>query len=150
MEAVVSQGQGREKEQRQLEQRSEQRNKAKIQSLNSSGELGEILSGEVTALLDWGASFEGLLTFEGTVRIGGHFQGEIFTSDTLVIDPGAQVEAQIEANRVIISGSVQGNIFARSSVVMHPPAVFKGTVTSPSLRIDEGVVFEGASYMPKP
>lgn len=116
----------------------------------SSGQSVEsIHSGQVTALLDHGASFDGRLSFEGTVRIGGIFQGEIFTNDTLVVNPGAKVEAQIEADVVIISGAVKGNIFARSRVVMHPPAVFKGTVTTPSLRIDEGVVFEGASYMPK-
>ena len=105
--------------------------------------------GRVTALLDQGASFDGRLTFEGTVRIGGKFKGEIFTNDTLVINPGAQVEAQIEADTVIISGTVRGNIFARRKVIMHPPAIFRGTVTSPSLRIEEGVVFEGASYMPR-
>ena len=103
----------------------------------------------VTALLDHGASFDGRLTFEGTVRIGGHFKGEIFTNDTLVIDSGANIEAQIEADTVIISGAVRGNIFARRKVIMHPPATFRGTVTTPSLRIDEGVVFEGASYMPR-
>lgn len=108
-----------------------------------------VLPSQVTALLDQGASFDGRLTFEGTVRIGGHFRGEIFTNDTLVINPGAKVEAQIEAENVIISGFVKGNIFARRRVIMHPPAVFQGTVTTPSLRIDEGVVFEGASYMPK-
>jgi cytoskeletal protein CcmA (bactofilin family) len=32
---------------------------------------------------------------------------------------------------------------------MYPPAIFKGTVTSPSLKIEEGVIFEGASFMPK-
>jgi cytoskeletal protein CcmA (bactofilin family) len=85
----------------------------------------------------------------GTVRIGGQFQGEIFTNDTLIINPGAHVEAQIEADTVVISGNVKGNIFARRRVIMHPPASFQGTVTAPSLRIDEGVVFEGASYMPK-
>ena len=103
----------------------------------------------VTALLDRGASFDGNLTFEGTVRIGGKFRGEIFTKDTLVVDPGADIEAQIEANIVIISGTVKGNVFARQQVIMHPPAVLKGTVTTPSLQIEEGVVFEGASYMPK-
>lgn len=110
----------------------------------------DVAAGQLTGLLDHGASFEGKLTFEGTVRIGGHFKGEIFTQDTLVINPGARVEAQIEADVVIISGHVSGNVFARRRVIMHPPAVFKGSVTSPSLRIDEGVMFEGASYMPKP
>src|SRR5688572_1022662 len=79
-------------------------------------------SGHLTALLDHGASFEGRLTFEGTVRIGGVFKGEIFTHDTLVINPGARVEAQIEADIVIISGTVVGNIFARRRIIMHPPA----------------------------
>lgn len=105
--------------------------------------------GQVTAILDQGAAFEGKLTFEGTVQIGGEFRGEIFTKDTLVVNEGSQVNAQIEADTIIISGKVEGNLFARRRVIMHPPAIFKGTVTTPSLRIDEGVVFEGASYMPK-
>lgn len=103
----------------------------------------------VSAILDRGARFDGKLTFEGTVQIGGEFKGEIFTKDTIVINEGAEVKAEIEAETIIISGRVEGNLFARKKVIMHPPAIFKGTVTSPSLRIDEGVVFEGASYMPK-
>ena len=122
---------------------------AEISKLVPKPEIAAIPQGQLTALLDQGASFEGRLTFEGTVRIGGNFKGEIFTHDTLVINPEARVEAQIEADVVVISGHVTGNIFARRRIIMHPPAVFKGTVTSPSLRIDEGVVFEGASYMPK-
>lgn len=109
----------------------------------------DVLAGHVTAILDQGTYFEGKLSFEGTVQIGGDFKGEIFTKDTIVINEGASVAAQIEADTIIISGRVEGNLFARRRVIMHPPAVFKGTVTSPSLRIDEGVVFEGASYMPK-
>lgn len=103
----------------------------------------------VTAILDAGASFEGKLTFEGTVQIGGSFKGEIFTNDIIVINEGAFVDAQIEADTIIINGRVEGNLFARRKVIMHPPAIFKGTVTTPSLKIEEGVVFEGASYMPK-
>lgn len=105
--------------------------------------------GQVTALLDYGASFEGRLTFEGTAQIGGAFKGEIFTKDTLIINKGSHVIAEIDADTIIISGRVEGNLFARKRVIMHPPAVFKGTVTTPSLKIEEGVVFEGASYMPK-
>lgn len=119
-----------------------------MQDIDNQTEV-PVQSGQITALLDKGSSFEGKLSFEGTVRIGGNFKGEIFTSDTLVIDPGASIDAQVEADTIIISGFVKGNLFARRRVVMHPPAHFTGTVTTPSLRIDEGVVFEGASYMPK-
>lgn len=103
---------------------------------------------QVTAIIDKGASFEGKLAFEGTVQIGGIFKGEIFSQDTLVIVEGASVEAQVEAETIVVSGNVTGNLFARKKIIMLPPAIFKGTVTTPSLRIDEGVVFEGASYMP--
>jgi cytoskeletal protein CcmA (bactofilin family) len=127
-----------------MEIRAEKEKNFNLQKTNRN-----INEGQITALLDAGASFEGRLTFEGTVRIGGNFRGEIFTNDTLVINPGAKVEAQVEADTVIISGYVKGNIFARRKVIIHPPAIFVGTVTTPSLRIDEGVVFEGASYMPK-
>jgi cytoskeletal protein CcmA (bactofilin family) len=106
-------------------------------------------SNAVTIILDKGSSFEGKLTFEGTAQIGGEFRGEIFTKDTLVINRDSVVQAQIEADTIILSGNVEGNLFARSRVIMHPPAIFKGTVTTPSLKIEEGVVFEGASYMPK-
>lgn len=117
--------------------------------VNSNPNSTDLLAGHVTAILDSGTQFEGKLSFEGTVQIGGAFKGEIFTKDTLVINETATIVAQIEADTIIISGRVEGNLFARRRVIMHPPAVFKGTVTSPSLRIDEGVVFEGASYMPK-
>ena len=106
-------------------------------------------TGTINAVLDRGAQFEGKLTFEGTVRIAGKFKGEIFTNDVLVISEGAEVNAQIDAAVVIISGTVIGNIFAREKVVAHPPAIIKGTVTTPSLRIDEGVVFEGSTSMPR-
>ncbi|MBX3040321.1 MAG: polymer-forming cytoskeletal protein, partial [Bdellovibrionaceae bacterium] len=82
--------------------------------------------GQVTAILDRGASFEGTLTFEGTVQIGGQFKGEIFTKDTLVVNEGAHVQAQIEAETIVIAGKVEGNLFARRRVIMNPPAVFRG------------------------
>lgn len=117
--------------------------------MSNKEQPGININGHVTAILDRGTSFEGKLSFEGTVQMGGDFSGEIFTKDTLIVNEGANVQAQIEADTIIINGSVEGNIFARTRVIMHPPAIFRGTVTSPSLRIDEGVLFEGASYMSK-
>lgn len=103
----------------------------------------------VTGLLQKGTSFEGKLSFEGACRIGGNFKGEIFTRDILVIDSTADIEANIEANEVIVAGQVKGNIYAKNKVTMKPPAKFRGTVTAPTLSIADGVVFEGASYMPQ-
>lgn len=108
-----------------------------------------VTNNNVTAILDQGTSFEGKLSFEGTAQISGEFKGEIFTRDTIIVSEGAHVVAEIEADTIVINGKVEGNIFAKKRVIMHPPAVFRGTVTSPSLRIDEGVIFEGLSQSAK-
>jgi cytoskeletal protein CcmA (bactofilin family) len=103
--------------------------------------------GEITTLLGRGATFEGKLTFEGTVRIDGRFRGEVFTDDVLVIGEGAIVEAEIDVGEVIIQGTVIGNVKAKRSIEIHAPGRVKGDIHTPSLQIDKGVVFEGRSFM---
>ena|SRR5687768_9529163 len=104
-------------------------------------------AGEITTLLGRGATFEGKLTFEGTVRIDGRFKGEVFTDDTLVIGEGAHVEAQIDVGDVIIQGTVVGNVTAKRSIEIHAPGRVKGDLHTPQLQIDKGVIFEGRSFM---
>src|SRR6476620_11747863 len=103
--------------------------------------------GEITTLLGRGATFEGKLTFDGTVRIDGRFKGEVFSDDTLVIGEGAVVEAQIDIGEVIIQGTVVGNIVAKRSIEIHAPGRVKGDLHTPTLQIDKGVIFEGRSFM---
>jgi cytoskeletal protein CcmA (bactofilin family) len=103
--------------------------------------------GEITTLLGRGASFEGKLTFEGTVRIDGRFKGEVFSDDVLVIGEGAHVEAEIDIGEVIIQGTVVGNIKAKRSIEIHAPGRVKGDLHTPSLQVDKGVIFEGRSFM---
>ena len=103
--------------------------------------------GEITTLLGRGATFEGKLTFEGTVRIDGRFKGEVFTDDVLVIGEGAHVEAEIDVGEVIIQGTVVGNVKAKRSIEIHAPGRVKGDLHTPSLQIDKGVIFEGRSFM---
>lgn len=103
--------------------------------------------GEITTLLGRGATFEGKLTFEGTVRVDGRFKGEVFSDDVLVIGEGAIVEAEIDIGEVIIQGTVVGNIKAKRSIEIHAPGRVKGDLHTPSLQIDKGVIFEGRSFM---
>jgi cytoskeletal protein CcmA (bactofilin family) len=102
---------------------------------------------ELTGVIDKGSEFEGTLSFEGTFRIGGVFRGYIFTNDILIIGEGARVEAEVEAGTLVINGEFTGNIRAKNRVEIHRPAVFRGNIQTPSLMVDEGVVFEGTSQM---
>ena len=102
---------------------------------------------EVSGVLDQGCEFEGKLVFHGTVRINGIFRGKIFTPDTLIVGEGAKVNGEIDAGVVIISGDVDGNVTAKHRVEILSPANFKGDIQSPSLKLDEGAVFEGKIKM---
>jgi cytoskeletal protein CcmA (bactofilin family) len=102
---------------------------------------------EVHTLLGKGSEFEGKLTFEGQVRIDGKFTGQITTKDTLVIGEGAKVTAEISAGTVVVNGQVEGNIRANMLVELHAPARVKGSIETPSLVMEKGVLFEGSCKM---
>lgn len=103
--------------------------------------------GEIKAFLGEGTDFKGILTFEGTVRIDGQMEGEVFTKDTLVIGETAVVKAEINVNNIAISGVVKGNINATGKIEVHRPGKLFGNVKTPSLYIEEGVIFEGSCSM---
>jgi cytoskeletal protein CcmA (bactofilin family) len=104
-------------------------------------------SSPINALLGKGSAFEGKLIFEGTVRIDGIFKGEIESSDNLVIGENASVKAEIRVNTILISGEVEGNIEAKTKVEIHAPGKMIGNIKTPSLIIEEGVIFEGSCRM---
>src|SRR3954465_9945979 len=104
-------------------------------------------SSEVTTLLGRDSEFEGKLSFEGRGRVGGKVSGEIFTDDVLIIGEGAEVNAEINVGAIIIEGTVHGNIHAKRSVEIHTPAKVRGNISTPSLSIDKGVVFDGQCQM---
>ena len=108
------------------------------------------MANELNALLGKGSDFQGKLTFEGSVRIDGRFQGEILTDGHLIIGEGAQVQAEIRVGTVQIYGNVTGNVTANDGVELHAPASLRGNIASPALHIDKGVFFDGACQMTTP
>ncbi len=109
--------------------------------------MAKIQENEMSALIEEGAKFEGNLSFQGMARIAGVVNGSIFSNDTVIISEGALVNADINANIILISGSVKGNIKATSRVEIVRPARFEGTIVTPSLIIEEGVIFHGTTKM---
>lgn len=99
------------------------------------------------AHLGAGSQVDGKLTFEGSVEIDGQITGEIDAKDTVIIGDKAVVKAQITAGTVIVKGKVNGDVVARKRIELQAPARLIGNITTPSLVIHEGVVFEGNCSM---
>ena len=101
----------------------------------------------VQAHLGKGSRVEGKLTFEGGVKIDGQIEGEIVAQETVLIGDAAVINAQIHAETVIVKGKLTGDIVARKRVELRAPGRLMGNITTPSLVIHEGVVFEGHCSM---
>jgi len=101
----------------------------------------------IVGLLGKGTDFEGKLAFEGTLRIDGKFKGEIITKGVLVIGEGAVVNAEVEADTIIVRGDVHGNLKAKKKIEIKDNGKLYGNINTPSLIIDEGVIFEGTCQM---
>ena len=106
-----------------------------------------VARGEIKAFLGEGTDFKGILTFEGTVRVDGKLEGEIYTKDTLIVGESAVVGAEINVHTIVISGIVRGNVNATGKIEVHRPGKLFGNVKTPSLYIEEGVIFEGNCAM---
>ena len=102
---------------------------------------------DIKAFLGQGAEFIGKLIFNGSVRIDGNFQGEIFGQGSLVVGEGALVKADIAVKSVYISGDVQGNIEVKEKFNIHPTGKFLGDVHTPVFIMEEGAFFDGRSHM---
>jgi len=102
---------------------------------------------EVRAFLGKGAEFNGKLMFNGSVRIDGDFKGSIFGSGTLVIGEGAEIEADIRVDAVMISGEVRGQIDVKKQIRIYSTGKVSGDLNTPVFSVEEGAFFEGACHM---
>ena len=94
-----------------------------------------------------GVDFKGVITFEGTVRVDGRFEGEIHTKGTLIIGEQAVVTGVINTGTMIAQGKVSASVTATEKIQLLKPAVLIGDVRTPNLSIEEGVQYHGFSNM---
>ncbi len=104
-------------------------------------------SHDVSAFVGEGVEFKGVINYQGTVRIDGQLEGEIHTSGVLIVGQGAVIDAKVEAGTIICQGKILGDIVAREKVQLMSPAVLDGSVKTPSLSMEEGVLFNGTCEM---
>lgn len=96
-----------------------------------------------TTVIGADARFNGELTFEGTARILGVFEGRITTKGELQIAENATCRATIEAGQVNLDGTIEGDVTARERLELSSKARLKGNVVAARLSVAEGAVIVG-------
>ena len=114
-------------------------------SSGSNGNLDQPY--DVSAFVGEGVEFKGVISYKGTVRIDGNLEGEIHTTGVLLVGQGAVINARVEAGTIICQGKIIGNIVAKEKIQLKSPAILDGSVRTPSLSMEEGVLFNGSCEM---
>ncbi len=107
----------------------------------------DVVSTQLTGVLESSVEFKGNLSYSGCFHVNGVIHGKITTPDMLVIGETGRVTGEISAGVIIIYGRVEATIDAKYRVEIRKPAVFKGEMSTPSLKVEDGVIFEGTNKM---
>lgn len=102
---------------------------------------------QIKAYMGEDTVFKGSLTFDGTVRIDGKFEGQVITEDTLIVGETGHLIAEISAGTVVCLGRVEGTVIASKKVEIHSTSKVVGNVKSPALYIELGGVLDGTCDM---
>ena len=102
---------------------------------------------DLSAFVGRGVEFKGTISYSGTVRIDGSLEGEIRTDGTLLIGEDAVVQAKVSAGTVVCKGKITGDVMAKERVNLRAPAVITGSVKTPMLSMEDGVLFNGGLEM---
>jgi cytoskeletal protein CcmA (bactofilin family) len=103
----------------------------------------------ITAFIDEGSEIEGKYTFTGTgtILLNGKLQGEIVSTDVVIVGEKAAIHASIRAESVLIMGEVVGNVRATGRIELKGTARMYGDLDAPVVVLEEGVLFEGQCRM---
>lgn len=80
--------------------------------------------------------------------VRGKLQGSVdIQNNNLIIEKGAEVDAEIRARNITIKGKVKGNIYASGKVFIEREAQVFGDLTAARISIMEGAKYKGSMKM---
>ncbi|MBW8056833.1 MAG: polymer-forming cytoskeletal protein [candidate division NC10 bacterium] len=103
--------------------------------------------GEIKAFLGEGTEFKGVLSFQGTVRIDGRFEGEILGDELLVVGEQGVVRATVDVGTLVSNGRIEGTIRAKERVELLASSTVIGKISTPCLVVMDGATLNGTCDM---
>src|SRR5262245_32242311 len=90
-----------------------------------------------------GIVIDGEVSGEEPLTVLGTVKGKISTTQPLVVEIGATVEADIETQSLSVGGRVTGNVVARERVEVRANGKMVGDIKAPRIVIADGAAFKG-------
>jgi cytoskeletal protein CcmA (bactofilin family) len=99
------------------------------------------------SLLSKKVKIEGEIQGDENLQVEGHFKGSIRLKGDIFVGRGGVVQADVEADNVVIQGKINGNVVARKQLEIQSSGQLLGDCTAQSIDIKEGAVFDGRLNM---
>ena len=103
-----------------------------------------------TSLLSKKVNIVGDIEGNEDLHVEGRFKGSIKITGNILVGPTGVVDADVEAENIIIQGKINGNVLARQQLEIQSLGQLIGDCSAQSIDIKEGAIFEGRSNMLKP
>jgi len=100
-----------------------------------------------TSVISVNASWNGTLRTEGSIHLHGKAEGELHAASDVFVAEGAEIDAHIFADNVVVAGVVRGKIEARGRLELLPQGHVSGDVKAPRLIVHEGAQLSGQLKM---
>lgn len=102
---------------------------------------------ELNGFLDTGSRITGELRFEQAFRVDGAVDGKVVSDGELVVGEQGLVEGEIDVATVYVSGTVRAKVRAHHRIEIASGGKVYGEISTPSLVIADGAIFQGRCLM---
>jgi cytoskeletal protein CcmA (bactofilin family) len=90
-----------------------------------------------------GITIEGEITSDEDIVVAGTIRGKLTAKESVTIEHGAVVEADVSGGAFIVAGAVTGNISSTDRVDLQSGAKVVGNVKATRITIADGAQFKG-------
>jgi cytoskeletal protein CcmA (bactofilin family) len=104
-------------------------------------------SDAATSVVSANSNWNGVLRTEGSINVHGRAEGELHAANDVFVAEGAEVDAQIFADNVVVAGTVRGKVEARGRLEILAQGHVSGDVKAPRLVVHEGAQLSGQLKM---
>jgi cytoskeletal protein CcmA (bactofilin family) len=108
---------------------------------------GSAASFDEASLVDRHSAFDGNFRSQRDLRVEGELKGNVTCQGTLFVSEGATIAATVEAEDVTVAGELTGEVRCRGRLQILPSGRVRARVSTGSLVIQEGAIYEGQLEM---
>jgi len=96
-----------------------------------------------TTIIGQDTQIKGEMSFEGSAKILGKFDGKINSKGEVQVGEGAVCKATIDSATLIVDGEIFGNVTVRERLKLNSTAKVNGDIIAKTLIVAEGATFLG-------